>query len=109
MDETSIATPSAMVLVPIEPTDAMRQAIYDLLSAYDDGSDISPSFFMKMLINAANAGQSRLNASSVCQRCGGSGEQDSGGVQPWGEGINIPCDCDRELAPPTPLSVNTEE
>lgn len=82
-----------MMLVPVEPTDSMRQAIYDLLSAHDDGSDISPSFFMKMLLNAANAEQAILNTSEVCQKCGGTGEQDSGGVQPWGEGINIPCDC----------------
>ena len=30
---------------------------------------------------------------SICQKCKGSGEIDSGGVYPWGEGINIPCDC----------------
>ncbi|NTE96716.1 hypothetical protein [Agrobacterium tumefaciens] len=40
-------------MVPVEPTEEMREAIFGLLSAYDDGSDISPSFFMKMLINAA--------------------------------------------------------
>lgn len=40
-------------LVPVEPTDEMKKAIYGLLSAYDDGSDITPAFFMKMLINAA--------------------------------------------------------
>lgn len=28
-----------------------------------------------------------------CLKCGDSGEADSGGVHPWGEGINIPCDC----------------
>lgn len=26
-------------------------------------------------------------------KCNDTGEADSGGVQPWGEGINIPCDC----------------
>lgn len=39
-------------LVPVEPTEEMRKAIFGLLSAYDDGSDIAPSFFMKMLLNA---------------------------------------------------------
>lgn len=28
-----------------------------------------------------------------CIKCNDTGEADSGGVQPWGEGINIPCDC----------------
>ena len=28
-----------------------------------------------------------------CQKCGGTGMADSGGVQPWGEPIEIPCDC----------------
>lgn len=30
-----------------------------------------------------------------CQKCGGTGMTDSGGVQPWGEPILIPCDCER--------------
>ena len=45
--------PKGYKLVPVEPTEEMRKAIYGLLSAYDDGSDITPAFFMKMLINAA--------------------------------------------------------
>ncbi|WP_242633959.1 hypothetical protein [Atlantibacter hermannii] len=28
-----------------------------------------------------------------CPKCGGTGMADSGGVQPWGEPIEIPCDC----------------
>lgn len=28
-----------------------------------------------------------------CVKCNGTGEADSGGVYPWGEGINIQCDC----------------
>ena len=47
--------PKGYKLVPVEPTEEMRKAIYGLLSAYDDGSDITPAFFMKMLINAAPA------------------------------------------------------
>lgn len=30
----------------------------------------------------------------ACIKCNDTGEADSGGVQPWGEGINIPCDCE---------------
>lgn len=30
---------------------------------------------------------------TVCVKCGGSGEMDSGGVTPWDGWINIPCDC----------------
>lgn len=29
----------------------------------------------------------------VCAKCNDTGEADSGGVHPWGEGINIQCDC----------------
>lgn len=32
----------------------------------------------------------------VCERCKGTGEEDSGGVYPWGEGINVPCQCQEE-------------
>lgn len=30
---------------------------------------------------------------ALCPKCGGTGMADSGGVQPWGEPIEIPCDC----------------
>lgn len=29
-----------------------------------------------------------------CPECNGTGMRDSGGVQPWGEPISVPCDCD---------------
>lgn len=32
-------------------------------------------------------------AANTCPKCGGTGMADSGGVQPWGEPIEIPCDC----------------
>lgn len=28
-----------------------------------------------------------------CQKCNGTGQADSGGVQPWGEPIMVECDC----------------
>jgi hypothetical protein len=39
-------------VIPVEPTTEMRDAINGLLAAHDDGSDVTPSYFMKMLINA---------------------------------------------------------
>ncbi|ATN92879.1 hypothetical protein QGX11_gp116 [Pseudomonas phage PPSC2] len=30
----------------------------------------------------------------ACPKCNDTGATDSGGVQPWGEGILIPCDCE---------------
>lgn len=30
---------------------------------------------------------------SACERCNGSGFEDSGGVQPWGEPILVECEC----------------
>lgn len=35
---------------------------------------------------------------AVCERCKGAGEEDSGGVYPWGEGINVPCQCQEDKA-----------
>ncbi len=29
----------------------------------------------------------------TCERCNGSGFEDSGGVQPWGEPILVECEC----------------
>ena len=31
--------------------------------------------------------------SSACMDCGGTGMRDSGGFQPWGEAISVPCNC----------------
>lgn len=32
----------------------------------------------------------------VCPVCKGTGQADSGGVHPWGEPINVPCECREE-------------
>uniref|UniRef100_UPI003524BECA ead/Ea22-like family protein n=2 Tax=Enterobacter roggenkampii TaxID=1812935 RepID=UPI003524BECA len=37
-----------------------------------------------------------------CPKCNDTGMADSGGTQPWGEPISVPCDC---AAPPAPVSV----
>ncbi|ABF63511.1 Chaperone clpB [Ruegeria sp. TM1040] len=34
-----------------------------------------------------------------CPECSGSGMRDSGGVQPWGDHIDAPCDCENAPAP----------
>lgn len=39
-------------------------------------------------------------ADPECERCNDTGEMDSGGVQPWGEAILVPCDCKAEPAEP---------
>lgn len=38
-----------------------------------------------------------------CPKCGGSGMMDSGGVQPWGEHIDVPCDC-RDAPEASPIA-----
>ena len=38
-----------------------------------------------------------------CPKCGDTGMTDSGGVQPWGEPIEIPCDC-RSAPQPAPVA-----
>lgn len=42
----------------------------------------------------------------ICPKCGDTGMADSGGVQPWGEPIEIPCDC---RFAPQPVAVPDEE
>lgn len=42
----------------------------------------------------------------VCGKCAGTGEADSGGIQPWGEPIFIPCDC-REPGAPVEIDEQT--
>ncbi|EMD2739717.1 ead/Ea22-like family protein [Enterobacter hormaechei] len=37
-----------------------------------------------------------------CPKCNDTGMADSGGTQPWGEPISVPCDC---AAPPSPVAV----
>jgi len=32
---------------------------------------------------------------SDCPDCNGTGQRDSGGTQPWGEPISVPCECTR--------------
>ncbi|WP_320745684.1 hypothetical protein [Enterobacter cloacae] len=34
----------------------------------------------------------------ACPKCNGTGMADSGGVQPWGEPISVPCDCTAQPA-----------
>lgn len=48
-------------------------------------------FVWGRLLALAEEYADRLNA--TCPKCGGTGAADSGGVQPWGESILIPCDC----------------
>ncbi|MBU0792296.1 MAG: hypothetical protein KKC55_17815 [Gammaproteobacteria bacterium] len=45
-------------------------------------------------------------AEPECDRCKDTGEMDSGGVQPWGAAILVPCDCQAEPAPASTDGVN---
>lgn len=46
----------------------------------------------------AVAAATRLN----CPECKGTGQRDSGGTYPWGEGIFLACDCDEAIRALTP-------
>lgn len=48
-------------------------------------------------------------AEPKCERCKDTGEMDSGGVQPWGEAILVPCDCNAEPVEPAPAQDEREE
>jgi len=52
---------------------------------------------------AENARELGLDYEPVCHICGGTGEMDSGGTLPWGESINIPCECTAPTAQPDPV------
>lgn len=39
-----------------------------------------------------------IECREVCFKCKGTGEAESGGVQPWGEQILVKCDCQFEPA-----------
>lgn len=39
---------------------------------------------------------------TVCPKCDDTGLADSGGTQPWGDPILIPCDCDAPRIEPEP-------
>ncbi len=43
---------------------------------------------------------------SDCPDCKGTGDRDSGGTQPWGEAIYVPCDC--SAAAPAPVALAGE-
>lgn len=48
--------------------------------------------FVDEIVRAALASAPVADA-PVCQRCGGTGEADSGGIHPWGAPALIPCEC----------------
>lgn len=39
----------------------------------------------------------QASRAALCPKCHGTGMTDSGGTQPWGEPIEIPCDCRYEV------------
>lgn len=41
----------------------------------------------------------KVELSSACLDCGGTGMFDSGGFQPWGDAISVPCDCGAATSP----------
>lgn len=50
--------------------------------------------------NACRAAMLKAGPVAVkCPKCGDTGLADSGGVQPWGEPISVPCDCTITAAP----------
>lgn len=61
--------------------------IYSSEHDYYVDSDIDGQY------DAWKASREALNG---CPKCGGTGMADSGGVQPWGEPIEIECDCQFE-------------
>ena len=68
-------------------------ALLDELEA-KDSTIAAQQHEIRMLLNALEE--------KPCPKCNDTGMADSGGTQPWGEPISVPCDC---AAPPAPVSV----
>lgn len=65
----------------------------DLLRGHvDKGDPVDVANFSMMLHQRGEAIMSATRED--CPECKGSGMRDSGGVQPWGEPIDVPCDCE---------------
>jgi len=75
----------------------------DLLRGHvDKGDPVDVANFSMMLHQRGEAIMSATRED--CPECKGSGMRDSGGVQPWGEPIDVPCDCEN-----TPREVTVQE
>ena len=68
----------------------MRQALADFIE-YSVPGPLSDD----AMWNADKQALRAILDKPPCFKCGDSGEADSGGAHPWGEGINITCDCTR--------------
>ncbi|EMM0835521.1 DUF551 domain-containing protein [Enterobacter ludwigii] len=69
----------------------------NMLRLWDDLNDrYAPPEVVRELARIALAS---LEAEAVaCPKCNGTGMADSGGVQPWGEPISVPCDCTDQVS-----------
>lgn len=86
----------------------MLRSVSDTSDAWQD--EASPEAVLALLdeLEAAEkriAELERSNHIKPCPKCNDTGMADSGGTQPWGEPISVPCDC---AAPPAPVSVPDE-
>ena len=70
--------------------------VYEVMLAYDGGPDVILAIESERNFTTPPAQPAPVQE-PVCHICGGTGEMDSGGTLPWGEAINIPCEC---TAPP---------
>lgn len=86
-----------------EQIQALKAAAESVIQAYGDdwfgtGSQICTLLKSKVnLIAAANPAPSIPAVPDECPKCDGTGMMDSGGVQPWGDPIQVVCDCRYEV------------
>lgn len=82
-------------------TTISKERVKDILE-FGAGRIISP-ITDDEIMELARIALASLEAEAVARpKCKGTGMADSGSVQPWGEPINVPCDC---TAQPAPVSV----
>ncbi|EIA2081134.1 DUF551 domain-containing protein [Escherichia coli] len=83
-----------------------KEWLLKTIAELEEGRDATPGAVNEDAARALAAMKlalKSLEAEAVaCPKCNDTGMADSGGVQPWGEPISVPCDC---TAPPAPVSV----
>ena len=91
------AAPPAPVAVPDELT---FEKIAEITASQGYEYSINECICAASWWNACRAAMLKAGPVTVkCPKCGDTGLADSGGVQPWGEPITVPCDCIITAAP----------
>lgn len=98
--EMKLSAPPAQVAVPDEITQANAPELREIAAEVERLGLRGAYGSYAVGWNACRAAILKPgHVTAKCPKCGDTRLADSGGVQPWGEPISIPCDCTITLAP----------